>query len=190
MTKAYLSFVTNVKDSGLGKSIEILDLDFKEIVLTGIKFVQIGQIVLFVCSENDIPMGLYVINDKIPHQIWGKKDALFESCIIEDLTRSRLENLRASEYIIKQGYKLLSIDQMINNKHELISWESFCMEMNITCSFDWPECKEKCIMALNKTLLSDLIKNLIIESINASPRPNKVLLNQPIEVDITGYEIL
>lgn len=188
MRRAYLSFLGCTPQNSPNISLKVLDLPMIPLALTGVKWLRAGQVILVVCSRDDEPLALYTIHKEgRPQQIWGASDLLLDQVFLQDLTPLYLPTLRMTEALIMSAYEHLEIEEMIQYKSELLTWENACIEHTLGARSPWKICRATALELADSLTLPSDITHRMSAAIQQTACPKKEHLQAPIRVDLWGY---
>jgi len=123
------------------------------------------------------------------NQIFGDIDILLDVKILNDITIKYLPNFRMLRFLLSNSFKCLSLDEIILHKSELQNIENEIFDKCFNTNMSWDLIKKQTAKSIKNLDLSNEIISKIIDNISKCKCPNKIYLNNKIDVNLVGYNV-
>ena len=123
------------------------------------------------------------------NQIFGDIDILLDVKILNDITIKYLPNFRMLRFLLSNSFKCLSLDEIILHKTEIQTIENEIFDKCFNTNMSWDLIKKQTAKSIKYSELPSEIISKIIGHISKSKCPNKIYLNNKIDVNLMGYNI-
>jgi hypothetical protein len=123
------------------------------------------------------------------NQIFGDIDILLDVKILNDITIKYLPNFRMLRFLLSSSFKCLSLDEIILHKSELQNIENEIFDKCFNTNMSWDLIKKQTAKSIKNLDLSNEIISKIIDNISKCKCPNKIYLNNKIDVNLVGYNV-
>lgn len=183
--KAYLTFARRKEDD-----IHMLGIEnptnICEILFIGLKS---GQPILPIIHDKKI-IAFYIIDiEGNLYQLIGEMDYLFELNQLEDLSLINLSKYNLIKFYVSKIFECLSIQEAkhYSENFELLEEKIFYNLLHI--EIDLYKIKSLIAKEINKSEMSNEIKDRLLSALKLIKNPNKKILKKKVDIDLSGYSI-